>query len=875
MSYLSKEVEKLFKERFPEPTEIQKKAFPEVASGRNVLIVAPTGYGKTEAALLPILSKILEDNPPSIAMLYITPLRALNRDIFERTFWWAKKLGITVGLRHGDTKQSERGKQAKEPPKILVTTPETLQSILPAKRIGKHLANVKWVVVDELHELIESKRGSQLVLALERLADRAKFQRIGISATIGDPDKAMNFLGLEKKITLAKQRKIDITVESPRPNQDDKRTGEALGLHPSAVARLRRIHELVEDHGAVLTFVNTRSMAELLASRYLAWDKRHNISVHHSSLSRDVRLLAEKKFKGGKIKGLIATSSLELGIDIGRVDLVIQYMSPRQVTRLVQRIGRSGHSIEKRPRGVIIAGDEEDTLESGVIAELAKKGELEELNIPEKPLDVLAHQIVGLSLDIGRVKLDYAFNLVRRAYPYHDLTWTEFLDVLKTLDEERLIWLNDDSYKARRKAYVYYFSNLSTIPDEKKLWVKNRISGKNVGVLDEIFVSDHLYLGAVFITKGSPWKVIDITENEVIVEPASDFTAAIPDWVGEEIPVSTKVANEVSLRWKNPPKEIVDRKAILKFASKLEFIPTPNKIYVEEVPGTTVIHSPYGNKVNETLAELIAGHLSMKYGRSINKRVDAYRIGLDARADDVIGVIKEIDPNSVETMLSSYLSRSSSFKSRFIHVAKRFGLLAKDVDYSRISIRRIISAMINSPVYTEAMKEVFFDKMDIQGTKKLLIGIQKGSVRIERVKRKQFSKLASFLSSGTSYFLAEKPTEEIVEIVKERLMNTYVSIECMNCGRLMYRKVKDYPDKIVCQCGGRMFFIPDYPGDKVRVATLIREYGKRALMVLAGKGIGPETAARILASGNRGKRLVEKIIDAERKFIRTHRFWRS
>ncbi len=874
MRKLHPKVERLFKDRFPNPTEIQEKAFSSVSSG-NILITAPTGYGKTEAAMIPILSEIVERNPPSITLLYITPLRALNRDIFDRVFWWAEKLGMSIAIRHGDTSQSDRAKQSKNPPKILVTTPETLQSILPAKKMGGYLANVKWVVIDELHELLESKRGSQLALALRRLALRANFKVIALSATIGDPKLAADFVGAGSIIRLEKQRKMDVTVESPKPDKGDRSVAVRLGLHPSTVARLRRIHELVEEQGSVLTFVNTRSMAELLSSRYVAWDKTHKISVHHSSLSRDVRVLAEKKFKDGRIKGLIATSSLELGIDIGSIDLVIQYMSPRQVTRLVQRVGRSGHSATRVPKGVIISGNEEDALEAGVIANLAKKGKLEPVTIPPKPLDVLAHQLVGLSLDIGRVKLDTAYNLFKAAYPYRNLEWDEFMSVLKALDNERLVWLNKDDYRARRNAFPYYFSNLSTIPDERKLWVKNRLTGKNVGVLDDIFVSDNLYIGAVFITRGAPWRVIDITEKEVLVEPSSDFTAAIPDWIGEEIPVSKQVANEVSAKWKDPPREIVDRKSIVKLSSKFQFIPSPTSIYIEEVPGTTVIHCPYGTKINETIAEIIAGYSSLIHGRTVIKRVDAYRISLNLRADMVVSTLNEVNPDNIVYMLSSYLSRSSSFKSRFINVAKRFGLLSRNVDYARVGISKLVSAMVDSPIYEEATKEVFFDKMDLPGATRLIKDIQSGRVSVSVIKRKRLSELAGFTSSSSSLVLAERPMEEIYDMVLDRLENTFIGLECLNCGKMMYRRVKDYPDRITCKCGGKMFSPPEYKGkERLKAANLISQYGKLALLALAGRGVGPNTAARILSRARDKERLVKLVIEAERNFARTHRFWK-
>jgi ATP-dependent Lhr-like helicase len=344
-----------------EATPIQEKAIPAVLAGKNVLLIAPTGVGKTEAALLPVMHKLLESPHKPVAVLYITPLRALNRDMLERISWWAKKLSLTVSVRHGDTSQHERSKQLKSPPLILVTTPESLNLVLSAPKMGAHLENVRFVIVDEVHELAESKRGAQIALALERLKIQCLgFQRIGLSETVGDPAKIAGFFGLDSVIEAGAERKISISVELPKHSKDDVALSARLHAPPDTVARLRRLKELIDRHTSVLTFVNTRSTAEMLSSRFEAWEGANKIGVHHSSLSKDVRVVAEKQFKDGTIKGLIATSSLELGIDIGLIDLVVQYSSPRQATRITQRIGRSGHSVSKLPRGVILSTDYED-----------------------------------------------------------------------------------------------------------------------------------------------------------------------------------------------------------------------------------------------------------------------------------------------------------------------------------------------------------------------------------------------------------------------------------------------------------------------------------------------------------------------------------
>ena len=380
-SILKKEIRQaLSKSGFKKPTEIQEKAIPKIIEGRNALIIAPTGIGKTEAALLPVFDQYLEEKRQGISILYITPLRALNRDLEDRIKYWGDKLGIKIAVRNGDTNQYQRRKQALKPPDMLITTPETLQAILPGTRMKTHLKNIKWVIVDEIHELVEDKRGAQLSIGLERLQEltEKKYQRIGISATIGTPKKVSKYLSYKEPIEIIKvstTKDTEIIVERPKPKRGDKQIAEKILTSLETSSRIRRMAEYIEKHNSTLIFVNTRQMAEILASRFKILDKK--IGIHHSSLSQEARITSEEDFKNGKIKGLICTSSLELGIDIGRVDLVIQYTSPRQVTRLLQRIGRSGHKVGEKSKGIIIATDPDDILESMVIAKKALKEELE------------------------------------------------------------------------------------------------------------------------------------------------------------------------------------------------------------------------------------------------------------------------------------------------------------------------------------------------------------------------------------------------------------------------------------------------------------------------------------------------------------------
>ncbi|MFH8132160.1 MAG: DEAD/DEAH box helicase, partial [Candidatus Aenigmatarchaeota archaeon] len=532
---LNPQLRKIIEKRFKQPTLPQKLAIPPILEGKNVLVIAPTGTGKTESCMLPLFHFLMEKKPKPISILYITPLKALNRDLLERLLWWCNEIGIEASVRHGDTSSYERKLQVEFPPSLLITTPETLQAILPGKKIREHLSNVKWVVIDEVHEIADSKRGTQLSLALERLREICKdFQVIGLSATVGSPEKVAKFISPNKPIEIIKAtfpKGMKIKVVYPKPELKDKKISEKIVASPETAARLRFIMEMIKKSRSALTFTNTREFAEILASRVKAIDKNFPVGVHHSSLSKEVRIKTEKEFKQEKIKAIISTSSLQLGIDVGSVDLVLQYMSPRQVTQLIQRVGRSGHEVERMAKGIVISTDEDDIFESAVIARKALKEELEELRFHENSYDVLAHQIVGLTHDFWRISVEKAYEIVKRAYPYRNLSYTEFLEVCKQLQQLGLIFL-DKEIKKRRRGFEYYFNQLSTIPDVKQFKIFNSLDNSFVGVLDEEFVALHAGIGSSFIVKGEAWRVLDVKEDKIIVEPTLDIEAAIPAWEG-------------------------------------------------------------------------------------------------------------------------------------------------------------------------------------------------------------------------------------------------------------------------------------------------------------------------------------------------------
>jgi len=482
---------------FSKPTLPQVMAIPSILTGENVLLIAPTGSGKTEAVLLPIFSNFIQQNAKKgISMVYITPLRALNRDMLKRLSFWASKLGVSIEVRHGDTEIKFRRRQALFPPNMLVTTPETLQAILPGSRMKQHLSYVKHVIVDEIHELASSKRGVQLTIALERLYEIAgrEFQRIGLSATVANPEKVAKFIaGTHRNIKVVEAsmpKGYKYWVETPNPEEGDYDLAGKLRTSPEAAARIRRITELVDGHRSTLIFVNSRQNAEMLGHKFNQL-KRFDIAVHHGSLSKEERAKIEDEFKSGVLKAIICTSTLELGIDIGNVDLVIQYLSPRQVNSLIQRVGRSGHRLDRLSEGVIVTAFPDDTLESMAAVKSAYKGKLEPVLVHENALDVLAHQVAGILLDKGNIDLKTLLAILRRAYPYRNLIENKLLDVVDYLD-----WLNElrieeegKVLRRTRKTRRYYYENLSMIPDERRYPIVNIISDRKIGTLGDEFMA--------------------------------------------------------------------------------------------------------------------------------------------------------------------------------------------------------------------------------------------------------------------------------------------------------------------------------------------------------------------------------------------------
>jgi len=944
---LGKRLKKVVTERFDSPTFIQKESIPHILEGKNMLLISETGSGKTESVLFPVFDLFLRKERKPISILYITPLKSLNRDMLKRILWWGKKLDFDVSVRHGDTTQYERSMQAANPSDMLISTPETLQTVLVGKVMRKHLSNVKWVVIDEIHELVDNKRGTQLSLGLERLKRlTGGFQIIGLSATVGSPDKVASFLGNNVKIVnAAKEKKVKIKVTCPGVRTEDVSTSKRINVSPETSSRVREIISQIKKRESVLVFTNTRESAEVLSSRLKILEPNVKAEVHHSSLSKNIRINAEKDFRDQKLKALLCTSSLELGIDIGSIDFVLQYLSPRQVMKLLQRVGRAGHSMEKVSEGIILGGDTDDCFEAAVIAKQSQDRKIEETRVYEKALDVLGHQITGLVLEDYEIPMDKAYSLVKRAYPYHKLTEAEFFDVCRLMEKLGVLWINDldqervekymrgeipreDRFKGRKhkdlflrrrkNAWTYYYHNLSTIPDVKSYKIHDVFTNQNVGTLDAGFIALHGGPGQGFIVKGQAWRILDVGENSVMIEPMAGIEAAVPAWEGELIPVPFDIAqgvgrlrrgiaenikdDPVSFVSENYPVSLrVAKKLVSDVKSQLSWgLPTDKEVLVEYGGEHVVFHTCFGSLVNDTIGRVLSVLLTERLG-SVGLQTDPYRIILKTNGwKEATEVFLDLKPSVIENILKDSLPGTELFHWRFLHVAKRLGIISRGADFGKGYLKKIVEVYQDTPAYEEAFNEVMHDKVDVSKAREILELLRKKEIKVTI--REGISPVGRrALERRHEIIPPNRPEKEILEIYKKRLLGTRVGLLCCNCGKwTTIKEIRTISGDLECQkCKSKLISIvpkrylleaqqlvlkkvknekitkeeKKWLDHTIDLASLVIASGKDAAVVLAGRGVGLRTAGRILAKMRTGDELIKEILRAERNYIKTRRFW--
>lgn len=926
-----------------EATEPQRLAIPRILKGEDVLLIAPTGLGKTEAALLPVLDGMLRrKRREGISALYVTPLRALNRDMVGRLKRWADLLEFRVEVRHGDTPTRERRRQALKPPDLLVTTPETLQAILPGSRMQKHLTSVRWVIVDEVHELAADRRGVQLTVGLERLAQLTPqgFQRIGLSATVGNPAEVAAFLGgasgpvgvLNSRVPKA----YSYLVEFPTPVPDDHETARRLYISPEAAAALNRLEEWVDTHEQVLIFVNSRGSAEILSSRFAMM--RKDVGVHHGSLPREERARVEASFKAGGLRALVATSTLELGIDVGRVDLVLQYMSPRRVTSLIQRVGRSGHGVGRQSRGVTIATSPEDALEAIAVTLGARGGELEPLAIHRGALDVLAHQVLGLALDRGgRVAMGEALAIVHRAWPYHDLDPAAFQRVVTLLQDLKLLRREEETLVVGRRGRDHYFVNLSMIRDERRYPAIDLTTQQAVGILGEEFMMIRARQGVNFLVKGKPWKIQRIApDGRVYVTPVDDPTAALPGWDGEMLPVTFDLAQRVAgLRRrvgealaKLPPEAVVaDLKAdwpanahalaqiVTQTAAHLATgaaLPTEEVVLVEAFDRYLILHMPFGEVVNETLGDFIEDELAKDHLVRF-WWADAQHVLLELTVPtselDVEGVVSKairVGPEEVEKRLRTILEEHFPLGFHMKFIAERFGALPRGTMVGADEMNALQLRFKGTPIEEEALREAHLLHLDFHHVRQVVEALRTGEMRLafhrslDRPTPLGYPILQRFVEAP-ELFAPDAASDANLDRMRDHLTMELVSLLCMQCGQTVVDGVvKDLGDRPACPaCGGSLLGIlpfshahllnaferrrrreklePEELKALARLrqsADLVLSYGQMAIVAQLVYGIGPQTAAKILAKMHDEERdFYRDLLEAKLRFITNRQYW--
>ena len=888
----------LSKAGISEPTPIQRKAWPVVIRRKNSLITAPTGSGKTEAAMLPVLVT-LAATPRShgIRAVYVTPLRALNRDLLIRLTDYAEAVGLKAAVRHGDSSETARRKTLLSPPDLLITTPETLGILLSARKFKENLRTVEWVVIDEVHELINNKRGAHLALSLERLCDLTSKPpvRIGLSATIGDLDQAAKFI-----LGTGKERTI---VTDPVPREYEIGT-VLLGGDLRGVANHILKDVMDRGYGTSLVFANTRDEVEILAALMKEKDVV-SVGIHHGSLSKELREEVEGQLKAGKLRIVVSTSSLELGLDVGDIAHVYQVNSPRQVIKLAQRIGRSFHEVGHKASGTVLCTDYDNYVESLALVRRLGRGSIEKLEPLNRPLDVLAHHIVGATIEKGRYSAKEFLSTCRRAYQYEELDELTFDDVATILAGNYLIWRDGPLIKGHgKRTYEFYYSNVSMIPEVENYDVVELLTRKRVGSLDEKFVAENVEQNQSVILHGEPWRIVSIDDHEakVFVERTKTLAGAIPIWSGEMIPVEDETAKMVGrIRGESMSDDHSLAEQRDRILERLGVVPDENNIVIEVGRGGAVIHSCFGTRINCTIEKVVSAMIRGLHGGIPQSISDPYRI-LVISQPPVSGerlrdmILEVADPEAVAI---PEITSFRLFQYTIWQVAKRFGVLERAAKYDRRAAKVIMERYRDTPIYAEALGEVLQRKYDLIGTKDVLDKLKEGRIKIHVVNVEQYSVLASKIVDDAIDRGVEGP-EKAAEKLKERLSVRHVKLVCLTCGRWSsVVKAFEAPESFRCKiCGSKMVAITspyDNQTQKIaekrskkkplteeedkrfrkawKSASLGMSFGRKAAIAMSCYGVAEDTAARILRQSVTEEDMFLNLYYAERNFLLYRQYW--
>ena len=829
--------------KFKEFSPPQKFSIMNIHRRENTLVSSPTGSGKTLSAFAAIINELtslrldgkLEDR---VYCVYISPLKALGNDIEKNlnepleeinSIFQSKvkgKLGIRVGVRTGDTSASDRAKMLRKPPHILITTPESFAIMLTTSKFRDKLSSAEWVVVDEVHSLADSKRGTHLAISLERLAASNEFCRIGLSATVSPLDEVAKFLvGFEnpdrdicrpcKIVDVNYLKKLDLKVLSPVKSLISSSFKE---IHESTY---RILNDLIQSHRTTLIFTNTRSATERVVHQLkdkfpgnytrikdissdvdvdksddksvdenfengevLSEEDSSFIGAHHGSLSQDLRRNIEDRLKKGELKAVVSSTSLELGIDIGFIDLVVLLGSPKSVARALQRIGRSGHKLHDTSKGRIIAMDRDDLVECSVLLKAAIDKKIDRIQVPKNVFDVLAQQIFGLALE-DRILAKDAFALVRKSYPYKDLVRDDFNEVLKYLSgdyaslEDRniyaKIWFDEESGmigKRGKMARVLYMTNIGTIPDETN--VKVKLGSQFIGSISEPFL-ERLRKGDVFVLGGQTYEFRYAQGMTAFVSSSVNRPPTVPSWFSEMLPLSFDLALEIQ-RFRRYVVDLFSSNAkkrdVLDFIHSYLYVdefgaesiydyfweqfkyvevPHDKKIVVEHYDDSKnkyiIFHSLFGRRTNDVLSRALAFVVSKLSGRDVEININDngfYLMVPRGRNIQVSRAFNMLKEENLGVVMKYALDKTEVLGRRFRHCAGRSLMIlrsyrgrSKSVSRQQLNSRLLISAIkrISNDfiILREARREVLEDLMDIHHAEEVLRNINSSKIEVREI----------------------------------------------------------------------------------------------------------------------------------------------
>jgi Lhr-like helicases len=800
LSCLNKYVREWFESNFKDLTPPQYYSFKLISEKKNLLITAPTGSGKTLSGFLSVISYLFDlslknELKDEVYCIYVSPLKALNNDIkknleipLQEIYKKIKESNkeakeIRIAIRTGDVPPHEKQKQLRNPPQILVTTPESLAIMLNSPKFSEKLKSVEFLIIDEIHELANNKRGVHLSLSVERLADIAnkEFVRIGLGATLHPLEEAARFLvGLNEKgefrdcyiVDVSWEKGYDLKVLSPVDDliytPDEKIEEETYKL----------LDRIIKKNKTTLIFTNTRSGTERvvfnLKKKFKYTDDE--IAAHHGSLSREIRLEVEDKLKRGELKAVVCSTSLELGIDIGYISTVVQLGSPKSITRAIQRIGRSGHRFGDTSVGRIIVMNRDDLVECSIMLYYAKKRMLDSFSTPKNCLDILAQHVVGMAIN-KKWNVDDALKLIRRSYPYMNLSKETFIKVLKYLAGHYVelkdrkvygkIWYDEsDQMFGRRGKYIrtIYMLNIGTIPDEVAIDVFLLPEKKWIGNIEEEFLM-RLKKGDVFVLGGKTYKFSHSKNMRCYVERVENLAPTIPPWFSEMLPLNFDLAmrigefrRKVCDRIKNNQEffDIIDKlpadskskKAMYKYLIEQYLyagvIPNDKLILIEKTQDfegrkLLIFHTLVGRRTNDALSRIFAIIIAKRFETDVGTIISDNGFALLIPKEifnlinekEISDIINQACNENVENLLKEHLRYTEIMKRKFRHNSTRSFLVLRNYKGYKISVNKqqlnsqtILEAIEKIdpefPIIEETLREIMEDIMDVPKAKEIL-----------------------------------------------------------------------------------------------------------------------------------------------------------